>query len=112
MASSYIQSSPFQVFPAGVCGGDQPEGELEEDWCVPAAQEDERSGGGRGTGEALKVKSLIGNKFNRCRSSLANLSKVGDEELLLLPLQITENLFLRQLSSKLDTISGLTPSNC
>ena len=43
------------MFPAGVCGGDQPEGELEEDWCVPAAQEDERSGGGRATGEALKV---------------------------------------------------------
>ena len=100
------------MFPAGVCGGDQPEGELEEDWCVPAAQEDERSGGGRATGEALKVKSLIGNKFNRFRSSLANLSKVGEEELPLLPLQIIDNLFLRQLSSKLDTISGLTPSNC
>ena len=47
------------MFPAGVCGGDQPEGELEENWCVPAAQEDERAGGGRATGEALKVKSLI-----------------------------------------------------
>ena len=111
MASSY-RVYLSENFPTDICGGDQPEGELEKDWCVPAAQEDERSGGGRGTGEALKVKSLIGNKFNRCRSSLANLSKVGDEELLLLPLQITENLFLRQLSSKLDTISGLTPSNC
>ena len=85
MASSF-RVHIVKVFTAGVCGGDQPEGELEEDWCVPAAQEDERSGGGRATGEALKVKSLIGNKFNLFRSSLANSSKVGEEELPLLPL--------------------------
>ena len=58
MASSF-RVHIVKVFPAGVCGGDQPEGELEENWCVPAAQEDERAGGGRATGEALKVKSLI-----------------------------------------------------
>ena len=43
------------MFPAGVCGGDQPEGELEEDWSLPAAQEDDRAGGGRATGEALEI---------------------------------------------------------
>ena len=49
------QSLPFEPFPAGICGGDQPEGELEEDWSLPAAQEDDRAGGGRATGEALEI---------------------------------------------------------
>ena len=43
------------MFPAGVCGGDQPEGELEEYWNLPAAQEDERAGGGGAPGEVLKL---------------------------------------------------------
>ena len=53
MALSY-RIHLVKVFPAGICGGDQPEGELEEDWSLPAAQEDERAGGGRATGEASK----------------------------------------------------------
>ena len=58
MALSY-RIHLVKVFPAGICGGDQPEGELEEDWSLPAAQEDERAGGGRATGEALEI--VLGN---------------------------------------------------
>ena len=50
-----IQSLPFVPFAAGICGSDQPEGEVEEDWSLPTAQEDERAGGGRAPGEASKI---------------------------------------------------------
>ena len=51
MASSY-RVYLSENFPTDICGGDQPEGELEEDRSLPTAQEDERAGGGRARGEA------------------------------------------------------------